>query len=214
VVSAVAAATGAFATLTGVKYTQISASLRDMPLTGAASLVFLVPATTAQMPEVQSTWRARGATGLVLKPSGNNREHIFSIFTTPLSSAGATVSTGTDAAQSIAPTQAMTQARAGGQVTVSDTFALIADRGLAADRRQLSFVLTAAVFEPPDARGRREFRGWVAMAVRGQDFMGATLRSISQNLLDVTLSARNADRALVPVAQLRSPSAGGRDLHR
>jgi PAS domain S-box-containing protein len=210
----VAAATGAFTTLTAVKYTQVTGSLRDMQLAGAAAVVFLVPATTAQIPAVQSHWRARGAPDLVLKPGGNNRDHIFAIYSTPLPAAGVTVSGGTDATRAVAPTQAMRQAQASGRVTVSDPYQLIIDQNQPAGEWQRSFVLTVPVYEPPDAQGRRVLRGWVVMAVRWQDFMGATLRNFTQDLLDVTLSAQSADRALVPVAHLNSPSPGGRDLHR
>ena len=108
----------------------------------------------------------------------------------------------------------MRQARISGQVTVSDVYQLIIDQNLPAGERQLSFVVTVPIYEPADAQGRRVFRGWALMAIRGQDFMGATLKSISQNRLDVTLRAQDAEQALVPVAQLRSPSAAARDLHR
>jgi PAS domain S-box-containing protein len=209
----VAAATGAFTTLTAVKYAQVTESLRQMHLAGAASVVFLVPATMAEIPATQSRWRARGATGLVLKPVGNSREHIFTIYVTPLSSTGA-ASGGTDATRADAPTQAMMQAHASGQVTVSDSYQLIIDQDRPASERQLSFVLTVPVYEPADRQGRRAFRGWVVMAVRGQDFMGATLRNTSQDLLDVTLTARDSDQVVVPVAHLNSPSKGPRDLHR
>ena len=210
----VAAATGAFETLTAAKFTQVTESLREMHLAGAASVVFLVPVTTAQIPAAQASWRVHGDDGLVLNPVGNQREHIFSIYSVPLSATGRASRGGTDATQAVAPTLAMRQARASGQVTVSDAYQLVIDQDVPAGERQLSFVLTVPVYEPPDAQGHRLFRGWVLMAIRGQDFMGATLRSISQNYLDVTLRAQNAEQALVPVAQLHSPSSGVRDLQR
>jgi signal transduction histidine kinase len=50
------------------------------------------------------------------------------------------------------------------------------------------------------------------MGVRGQDFVGTTLAQISQNLLDVTLRARNADGADVTVATQRASVSGRRNL--
>jgi PAS domain S-box-containing protein len=208
----VAAATGAFTSLTAVKYAQVTESLRDMHLAGAASVVFLVPVTTAQIPAVQATWRARGATDLVLKPDGDKRDHIFSIYATSLSPGQAATGGGTDATRAMAPTVAMRQAQASGRITVSDTYELIMDQALPAAQRQLSFVVTVPVYAPADPQGHRAFRGWVLMGVRGKDFMGATLKSTAQNLLDVTLAAQNASQTLVPVAQLRSPTTGARDL--
>jgi signal transduction histidine kinase/CHASE1-domain containing sensor protein len=210
----VAAATGAFMTLTPDKFHQITEPLQGMRLAGATSVVFLVPATDEQIPAVQSLWRSQGADGLVLKPTESGTEHLFTIFSTPLSLGGRTAAAGTDVAQALAPSEAMLEARATGQVTVSDTYHLIVDKNLPADRQQMSFVLVAPVLEPPTAQGRRAFRGWVLMGIRGQDFMGATLKDISQNRLDVALRTQNGDRTVVTVADLRMPSTGERDLRR
>jgi PAS domain S-box-containing protein len=210
----VAAATGAFETLTATKYAQVTESLRGMRLAGATSIVFLVPATDEQVPAVQSFWRERGAPGMVLHPSTGSSEHLFTIFSTSLAPGESAVTVGLDASQLPAPRAAMQAARATGQVTVSDTYELLIDQNLPANQRQLSFVLIAPVHSPPAADGSRAFRGWVLMGMRGQDFMGATLKSISQNLLDITLRAPNTDQTVVPVAALHAPATGGRDLHR
>ena len=211
--STVGAATGSFMTLTAAKYAQLSQPLRNMHLAGATSMVFLVPATDEQMPAIQSFWRGRGAAGLVLKPVGNNREHFFTIYATALDPTAKTTPQGTDASQAAAPAAAMNQARSRGRVTVSDTYQLISDRNQPVSQRQLSFVLTTPVYGPPDFYGHRAFVGWVNLGMHGQDFMGATLRNISQNLLDVTLRAQNADQTIVPVAALHASRAGARDLH-
>ncbi|GIG56892.1 hypothetical protein Lfu02_12640 [Longispora fulva] len=209
----VAAATAALETVTASRFGQVAAPLRRMSLAGATSVAFLVPAADGQIAGVQALWRSRGAPDITLTPVGTGREHIFSIFSEPLDG-GLPAATGTDVTQLPAPDQAFTQARRTGQTTVSDTYLLLRDRDVPPDRRQLSFILTAPVYEPPDAAGRQEFRGWVLMGIRGQDFIGATLRRISQNLLDVTLSAQGADGARVAVATLRATVSGERDLHR
>jgi signal transduction histidine kinase len=49
-------------------------------LPGATGVVFVVPARTAQISEVQAYWRHRGATGLTLSPTPNptpEGEHLF-----------------------------------------------------------------------------------------------------------------------------------------
>ncbi|WP_412537833.1 ATP-binding protein [Longispora sp. K20-0274] len=209
----VAAATAALETVTAGRFGQVAAPLRRMNLAGATSVAFLVPSTDAQVPEVQALWRSRGAPDITLTPVGTGREHIFSIFSEPLDG-GLPAATGTDVTQLPAPDQAFTQARRTGQTTVSDTYLLLRDRDVPPDRRQLSFILTAPVYEAPDAAGRQAFRGWVLMGIRGQDFIGATLRRISQNLLDVTLQAQSADGAQVAVATLRATVPGDRDLRR
>jgi PAS domain-containing protein len=50
------------------------------------------------------------------------------------------------------------------------------------------------------------------MGMRGQDFIGRTLAHMSQDLVDVTLRAQNADHTTVPVATLRAAAPGRRDL--
>lgn len=210
----VAEATGAFVTLTGSKYAQVTRPLANARLAGATSISFLVPATDAQIPQVRSYWRARGASGLVLSPVGSGQEHIFNIYVTPLASAGTLVRAGTDATQAPASNESLSQARRTGQLTVSRAYQFVSERNLPASQRQMSFVLTSPVYGVADALGHRAFRGWVVMAMHGQDFMGATLRTISQNQLDVALNARNVDDASVVVAALQGRASGAPDLQR
>lgn len=211
---AVAAALGGFTPLNRAKFNQATGQLPDVRLAGSTSIVFLVPATLEQGPAVQSLWRARGAAGLVLHPVGNRPEHVYTIFATILSPGVLPVRAGVDASQVAAPATALEQARRSGQVTVSDTYSLILERGLPTSERQLSFVLIAPVNEPADAHGHLVFRGWVLMGIHGPDFMGATLQRLSQRRLDVTLKAQNADQGVVTVAALRASATGPRDLGR
>ena len=207
----VAAAAGAVDTLTAAKFDQVTASLAGMRLAGASSVVYLVPADTGEVAATQAWWRGRGAAGLVLKPAPGAREHIFTIFSRALD--GATVRrAGIDAGRAAAPARALATARRTGQVTVSDAYQLLIDHSLPAERRQMSFSLAAPVFGMPDGTGRRSFRGWVLMGLRGQDFLGGTLAEASQGLLDVTLSAEDVGGRAVTVAALRASVDGRRDL--
>ncbi|GAA2697480.1 ATP-binding protein [Actinoplanes palleronii] len=207
----VAAAAGAFTTLTASKFAQATQPLEQMRLAGATSIVFLVPVTDAELTSVQALWRSRGVPGLTLLPSGAARQHIFSVLNNPLD-AMTTPRSGVDITQAPAPTQALAEARRTGQVTISTPYQLIIDQGLPPERRQPSFSLTAPVHGPPDAQGDRPFLGWVLMGVRGRDFVGATLDRESQNLLDVTLRAQNAAGVDVLVATQRASMSGPRDL--
>jgi signal transduction histidine kinase/CHASE1-domain containing sensor protein len=207
----VAAATGAFTTLTASKFAEATQPLKQMRLAGATSIAFLIPATDAELSSAQRLWRSRGTPGLTLVPAGATSQHIFSVFYLPMDGA-ITPPLGIDVTPAPAPTQAMNEARRTGQVAISTAYQLIVDRNLPPERRQPSFSLTAPVRGPPDARGNRPFLGWVLMGLRGQDFVGATLDRESQNLLDVTLRTQNAEGADVTVATNRAEVSGRRDL--
>jgi signal transduction histidine kinase len=208
-----AAATGAVEKLSADRFTRAVEPLRAMRLPGASTVAFLAPAVHGRIPQVQRHWRALGASDLVLRPYGNGPDHVFSIFSVPLDGRPA-ARTGTDATQLAEPAEALRGSRRSGQVTVSDAFHLIRDRGLPAEQRQLSFAVAAPVYGLEDGAGRRPFLGWVVMGLRGRSFMDATLHQISQNLLDVTLSAHGSREQRVVVADLRSSVSGERDLSR
>ncbi|WP_197286889.1 ATP-binding protein [Planomonospora sphaerica] len=209
-----AAALGSHARLTKPEFDQTTRVLEDMRLAGATSIALMVPATAEQIPRVQEFWRRRGVPDLVLNAEGREREHVFSVLSRSLDGSTRTA-IGIDASQAPESARALAEARRSGQVTVSDTYRLIRDRYLPPERRQLSIVLTAPVYGPVEG-DRRPFVGWVLMGVRGQDFIGATLRRAAQGLSDVRLLARHGDGSLVPIAELhgRAPREVPRDLHR
>ena len=209
----VAAAAGAFTTLTREKFDEATRPLGDMRLAGATSIAFLVPARGTELAAVQAVWRARGAPGLVLRPVGGATEHIFSVFTRPLDG-GPTPRGGIDVTQSAIATRALIESRRAGRPTVSDPYQLIIDQRLPRAQRQMSFILTAPVHSAPDAAGQRTFRGWVLLGLRGRDFISATLTRVSQGLIDVSLRAPAADGSWPLVATHRADAAGGRDLSR
>jgi PAS domain-containing protein len=206
----VAAAVGGAGPLTAAEFVEVATPLAEMRLAGATSIAFLVPAADAEIATVQQTWRTNGVPDLVLNPQGTGHEHIFTVMIHPLDGSTA-ARPGVDVTQVPAPTQALTEARRSGRVTVSDAYQLIIDRHLPAAQRQMSFTLTAPVYGAADAGGNRPFRGWVLMGMRGQDFIGTTLAHISQDLVDVTLRAQNTDHTTVPVATLRAAATGRRD---
>ncbi|MEU4421458.1 ATP-binding protein [Actinoplanes sp. NPDC024001] len=200
-----AAAAGAQETLTAAEYARITQPLRDMRLAGASSVALIVPAADRDVARVQQTWRNRGATDLTLAPRGDG-DHAFSVLVTSLD--GVAVPIGIDMLQAPAPAAALAESRRRRDVSVSDTYHLIADRSLPEAQRQNSFVLAAPIHR------QGELFGWVQLAVRGQAFMGATFAHAAQGVLDLSLRADDAGRRPVAVAELRSAVAGERDLER
>jgi PAS domain S-box-containing protein len=178
--------------------------LGELRLGGASSVSFLVPAAAGQVEQTQAYWRARGAAGLTLKPVGSSAEHAFAVFNRPLD--GGQARTGGDASQVPEATAAFAASRRLDRVVVSDPFVLLRDRALPADRRQLSFLLIEPVF----AQHTGALRGWVAMGLRGRDFMDVTLRDAAQGLLRVSLRVHHEGQIL-DVADLAA-GVGGPEL--
>ncbi|WP_412750274.1 ATP-binding protein [Krasilnikovia sp. M28-CT-15] len=195
---------------TAARFEQVVQPLDGMRLAGAASVGFVVAARDEQVAAIQARWRAPGVHQETLHREDGNRERVFSVASHRFD--GRLPTTGIDFAQVPAPAQALARSRATGQVTISDAYQLRADRQLPAAQRQLSFALTAPVYGPADERGRSEFRGWVVMATRGQDFIGATLTQLSQDLIDVTLHAPDSGGTWPAVAALTADMPGRRDL--
>ncbi|MER7278189.1 ATP-binding protein [Dactylosporangium sp. NPDC000244] len=208
----VAAAVGSHDELTADDFAATTAPLRQAGLVGATSLVFLVAADDTQVASVQRYWRDRGVSDLQLHPQGNGREHLFTIFSRPLD-ASAVLPAGTDLSQAAEPTTALWESRRSGEAAVSDTYVLLRDRGLPADRQQLSFVLAAPAYGDPAPDGRREFKGWVVLGLRGQDFIGGVLTRATQGQADAELWAQNGGGQESLVARLHQAGQHP-DIHR
>jgi signal transduction histidine kinase len=193
--------------LTWEDFDAATAPLGAAGLKGASSVAYVVPAGAADVAATQSFWRGRGASGLTLKPIGSTGEHFFSIFSRPLG-AGAPV-TGRDVAGSPEASQALLDARRTGRPAVSDTYVLLRDRNLPRAQQQLSFVFAAPLWT---RAARPVFRGWLVLGLRGADFLGGVLATVSQGQLDGELLARNADGARPAVARYDLP--GRTDLVR
>jgi signal transduction histidine kinase len=184
-----------------------TSTLDNAGLKGVASVAYVVPATDAQIPAVQALWRSRGSDGLVLRPVPGASEHYFTIFTRGLRGAGAAA--GLDLAGAAEPSQALVDSRRMSTPTVSDTYVLLRDRNLPADRQQHSFVFAAPIW-PRTADPA--FRGWLVLGLRGQDFLSGVLATVSQGQLDGELLASNSDGTRPAVARYFVP--GDPDLER
>ena len=210
-----AAAAGAVDDLTAAKFRQVNAPLATMGLSGAVSVAFVVPATDDQVAAVQTGWRRRGATGLRLQPIGAG-PHLFAVLSSRLD--GQKLGSDSRDLARVEPLRAaLNEALRADTVAVSDTYQIFADSSLPVAQRQHSFVLAAPVYASTGMSGggrASTFRGWLLMDLRGQDFARATLSRVAQSLVDVTLSAPNADGSETVVASLAAVARGARDLHR
>ncbi|WP_245923980.1 ATP-binding protein [Paractinoplanes atraurantiacus] len=191
---ATAAGLGTDDDLTWADFDAATAPLSSADLIGAASLAFVVPATTAEIPSVQKLWRDRGSDGLQLKPVGSG-EHYFSVYTRTLNSAGPALN-GLDVSAAPEAAAALQDARRIGQPSVSDTYVLLRDRNLPTAQQQHSFLFAAPVWSRAPVPS---FRGWMVLGLRGQDFLSGVLATVSQGQLDATLLAadRDGDRPVV-----------------
>jgi signal transduction histidine kinase/CHASE1-domain containing sensor protein len=206
----VAAGLGSQHDIENKEFAAATAPLRDIHLAGATSIAFVVPSSDAGIPSLQQHWRELGATDLTLKPAGSG-EHFFGVAAMPLD-VDRPITLGVDVSQIKAAAAALYESRRTNAVVVSDTYQLLVDRNLPEDQRQQSFVLAAPVSS--DVNGEKHFRGWVLMALRSQNFFGTVLKTSSQNMADLALSADNEDRSHIQVAELRSAASGSRNLHR
>ncbi|MEU4236878.1 ATP-binding protein [Actinoplanes sp. NPDC026619] len=195
--------------LTADAFTRITAPLRGLGLSGVPSIAFVVPASDDQIAATQALWRSRGSSELSLAPNRDVTHHLFAVLNRTIDGSAAP-RVGTDSTRAPVAAEAMRQARASGRTTVSDPYQLLRDQVLPPLRRQLSVVLAAPVDGGRDLR----FQGWVVISLRGQDFITATLQKFAQDLVDVTLWVRTADRRAVTVAALRDADTNRRDLHR
>ncbi|WP_307834463.1 ATP-binding protein [Paractinoplanes lichenicola] len=194
--------------LTWDDFDTATAPLASANLIGAASLAFVVPATKGQIPALQQLWRSRGAEGLELRPVGAGEEHYFTIFTRTLNAAGRPMN-GLDIAAAPEAAAALDDSRRVGLPSVSDTYVLLRDRNLPAAEQQRSFVFAAPVWTRAN---HPEFRGWVVLGLRGQDFLSGVLATVSQGQLDGELLATGRDGARPVVAGYTVP--GSPDLRR
>ncbi|BCJ45715.1 hypothetical protein GCM10010168_58650 [Actinoplanes ianthinogenes] len=206
-----AAAIGAQQTLTAAEYATLTAPLHQMRLAGATSITLVVPATDGEVAEVQRTWRDRGVQDLTLQPQGTG-QHAFAVLVQVLDNgpSGRAGRPGLDVMQAAAPAAALAESRRSQQVAVSDTYQLLVDRALPAAQRQNSFVLAAPVFQGVG----QNFLGWLLFGVRGQDFMGATLRAAGAELTGLLLEADEAGGRAVTVATIRNHPGRPADLER
>ncbi|MGX6603845.1 ATP-binding protein [Micromonosporaceae bacterium Da 78-11] len=187
--------------LTWEDFDVASAPLESASLIGAVTVAYVVPSPATGVPAAQRLWQSRGAEGLALRPVADAKEHFFTIFTRTLNDSGVTAA-GVDLAASAEASTALTEARRTSQPTVSDTYVLLRDRNLPSAQQQQSFVFVAPIWtRAPIA----EFRGWIVLGLRSQDFLGGVLRTVSQGQLDGELLATDREGDQATVAQIRVP---------
>jgi hypothetical protein len=182
--------------LTWEDFDAATAPLAAATLPGAASLAYVVPTATADIPATQHRWRTRGAEGLLLTASPPAPEHYFTIFTRPLTDDAATRSpidsTGIDPASAPEIVQALLDARRLSSPTASDTYLP------PAAPRQRSLVFAAPIWTRAAAP---VFRGWIILDVRGQHFLGGVGAGLDGELL-----ATAQDGSRPPVARFGEPT--------
>ncbi|UQU68037.1 ATP-binding protein [Couchioplanes caeruleus] len=209
---AVAAGLGTNPRLTARDFAAATAPLGTAGLVGATSVAFVVATPSGEIAETERLWRSRGADGLTLQPRGDPDLHLFSIFQRTLNNSAA-VASGLDVASAPEGAAALLEARRTGRPTVSDAYVLLRDRTVPLIHRQLSFIFVAPVYTAPAADDDLpRFQGWVAMGLRGQDFLGGVLGAASQGLLDGELYATDGEGQRLKVAAYDAP--GRRDLER
>ncbi|GAA3382200.1 ATP-binding protein [Cryptosporangium minutisporangium] len=199
----VAASLGALENLDATRFFAIAATLPRENLPGATGLSVVVPATTAQIPAVQQSWRSRGQPTLTLTAVPDAPKHYFQVLNRRLD--GTEPQVGRDFAAAPEPIAAMEAARLSGDLAVSDAYVLLRDRNLPTVRRQLSVALVAPIYRSTTAA--RRFVGWVHLGVHGHDFLSMTLREASQGLVGVSLAAAGTGGSTTRIATL-SGSAG------
>jgi signal transduction histidine kinase len=202
------AAVGAQSRLEAQEFTAITAPVDRQRLPGATGVAFVVPATTAQIPQVQAYWRGHGATGLTLAPAAGG-EHMFVVMSRSIDGSGSIA--GRDLAASDEAVDAMQAAQESHADAISGVYHLLKDATLPRDRQQLSFALAAPVYSmSPAASDTGQFRGWLMMGMRAGDFLHEAIGVVARDTVSVALFDP-ASGVRAPVA--RWQPAAGLDTH-
>ncbi len=180
--------------LTEDDFQGMTAAMNARRLPGATGVSFVVPAFDGQVAAVQERWRAHGATGLSLYRSGTGAEHAFVVFQHAFD--GGQPVTGRDLAQSPQAFEALQRARGTATFAVGAAHVQLRDRLVPTDRQQMSFALAAPVFGRPGTADAGTVHGWVAMVLRGDDFLRRTLQAEARNALEVQLVDPTGDRVM------------------
>jgi len=183
-----AAAVGAQGHLETAEFAAITAATDRQRLPGATGVAFVVPAAAAQVAEVQAFWRAAGSPDLRLRPApGNDAEHLFVVLNRSIDGTDSAV--GHDLAESPEAAGALRLARATHGIATSAAHLPHADAGLA----PLSFVLATPVYATsPAAPDAGQFRGWLVMGLRADDFLREAIGLPAGDTVAVTLTDTSA----------------------
>ena len=174
--------------------------LRRARLPGARAIAFVVPASTSEVPGLERRWSTAGVPPLVLHPDPGRDQHLFAVLVQSLDAVETPVS-GVDAAALPQLGETLRAASQADGIRISAPHVLNRDRQLPVAQRQLSFLLAAPV---RTATGP----GWVVLGLRGQDFLGSSLKSLAQGPLDASLWSRDAAGQEVEVARVEAGRSG------
>ncbi|HWS39011.1 MAG TPA: ATP-binding protein [Actinoplanes sp.] len=169
--------------------------LADAALVGAAPVAFVVSVPTSGIGAAERLWQSRGAADLRFRPDPAVREHYFGVYSRVLDENEQAVHSGTDLAAIEPIAGTLATARDTHQTTVSDAYVLVRDRNLPMAQQQQSFVFAAPLWSGGTSP---RFHGWVATALRGQNFLRDVLENSGQDQIAGELVSID--------------SAGGRDV--
>ncbi|AGZ45329.1 putative bifunctional diguanylate cyclase/phosphodiesterase [Actinoplanes friuliensis] len=176
----VATALGAQTDLTADDFGWITNKISNRRLPGATSLGFVVSTPDSGVGALQSYWRERGASNLMLSPVDTAGEHAFAVFTRSFD--GVPVVAGMDLSAAPEASDALQDAQFLGGFAVSRAYVLLKDRALPVTQQQLSFLFAVPVYRIGGA-----FRGWLTMGVHGRDLLTETLRTQSHGAVTAGL---------------------------
>ncbi|GAB7039277.1 hypothetical protein JCM9533A_31270 [Catenuloplanes niger JCM 9533] len=189
-------------------FVRITAGLTNVRLHGATRIGFVVPATTAQIPDLQRRWRGYGADGLTLRPADGADNHSFVIYDKVFD--GYPDQQGVDLAGNPAAAEVLRQARSRRALAISPAFQPVLDNETATGSRRTFVLLAAPVLSFADSADA--FRGWAVMKLRTQDFLAQTLLDRGENAVQATVVDPDAGIELASVAPGRR--AAGTTLDR
>jgi diguanylate cyclase (GGDEF)-like protein len=212
---------GAQTTLTRTDFDRITAGLDTARLPGATGVVYVVPAGSGTVSAVQRRWRAQGEPDLTLTPAPRTDDHEFVVFEHAFDGVDMR---GTDLRHSAQATAALRLARISGSFSIGPAYQLLRDQSLPADQRQTSLAMAVPVYTGLGSDAPDVFTGWVAMGIRGQDFLAQTMVDRSQHAIQVSLtdpaagnltiaSATTGTRADDGLMRARGLNVGHRRLH-
>ncbi|WP_436528532.1 diguanylate cyclase domain-containing protein [Actinoplanes sp. HUAS TT8] len=205
-------AVGAQTDLSQDDFNRITAGLDANRLPGAAAVGFIVPASTAQVTAVQRYWRGQGSPGLVLRLQSGTGIHHFLIFEKAFDDRSDM--RGTDVAASAPVASVLQTAQRNGVLQVSPAYQMLRDSTVVAAQGQPSVMLAIAVYSGLGSSAPDEFKGWVVMGVRGQDFLSQTLLDRGQGTIGVTVADTVSGSEVVLAAVTPGRGAGDSALVR
>ena len=189
--------------LTASAFDGMAANMTPDRMPGATGVAFIVPVAAGDVAGAQATWRAHGATGLVLKPAFPDQPHEFVIFGRAI--ADRPPVPGRDAAASPDAADTLRIARESRAFTLSRAHVLLRDKALPSSRRQQSFTMAAPVFDRPVPADDTPVRGWVVMGVRGDDFLDHVLADQTSSKVEVSVVDPAAGDAVLATYRDGSP---------